>query len=240
MKILESTVLIILQHINIAFLTGLAFVVIPSLVMLLTLTCKFSDKIEIANLLIQVVVAISAGFAVVTYFEKRDEKKLRLALETINFYRENILRAQNDIFAAVVTEKGINYEFPKAINFDTTNLKSETLTPDVSSKKAYLDFLGIKSIEAPHVTLLNSMEEFSLRVRAFKLQNYSVMQTIKESFVQIVEHGGLHRIAQVRAAGTSEHSFKEILLLYEIWRHEVSRKSEKERINAFFQKEIIK
>ncbi len=216
-----------------SFIVGVFVVVSPALLILIY-SAPQELKVDLANLFVQIILAFSASMAFVTYYENKREKQLKLAVELISFFREKILSKQNEISNLIFDQKGKEYVVPKIINFDVTILTQDSLFKTLEEKRAYLEFLKISSIEIPQTNLLNSMEEFALRIRTYKLTNISALRSVYAAFVQIVEQGGIHRIMQHRVIGTEEYVFSETLMLYDIWKHNISRKSETLRIKEYF------
>lgn len=218
------------------FICGLLTVILPSIILSMLLNPKQSLDIELANLLTQVVVAASASLAFIAYYENKEEKKLKHAVNLINFFREKILSTQGQVTNLILNEKGKDYVVPRIVNFDTSNMTINSIYPDSESKRLLHEFLGIKSIDNLHTHLLNCVEEFALRIRVYGLVDHQALHPVYDAFVQIIEQGGIHKILQHRVIGTGANVFTETLNLYDIWKGKVSRQTEEERMDSFFTK----
>lgn len=216
-----------------SFVLGIFSVVAPYLI-LSAHSATYAHKLELANLFVQIVVAVSAALAFVTYYENKEEKKLKYAVDLISFFREKVISKQNEITKKVIEERGDKYDIPRVVAFSPYKMTMESIFYNQEMKQGYIDFIKIKSIISPQTNLLNSLDQFALCVRVYGLTEHPSLISLHAVFIQIVEQGGIQRILQHRVIGTGENVFSETLDLYELWKNKISRKSEDQRIAEFF------
>lgn len=192
----------------------------------------------------QIVIAISALFAAVTYFYQKDHDKSIAIIEQISFFRKEVLPA-NDSFVLYIRSKYPELIIP-AIKLDIPSLKyvrenhHEKGQVQIDLLKKFNTAEDREKFSMLQVNLLNALEEFSSRVICSKSFIAEELIPVRFSFIQLVEVNVIRLLMmkEIYAPG----SYQSIVTLYSSWKDSIDRKTTEERIKEIgesFRKDIL-
>ena len=213
----------------VALITGLSLSVIFGLIFLMALSSEYKEKLEIVNVITQVVVATSALLAFVNYFESKTERKIKEAINQVSFFREHIITLQTKITKLVKKEKGNDFNFIKMESIDTLNIESSFLKLKRDDFDKMSSVSNIEEVYLTQLELLNKLEEFALNVRLYELTNHKALECIHSAFIEIIELN-IYLVAVQRTIGTSASLFSDQLSLYCNWEKFINRQSPEMRL----------
>lgn len=213
----------------VSFITGLSLSVILGLILLMILSSGYKQKLEIVNVIAQVVVATSALLAFVNYFESKIERKIKEAINQVSFFREHIIALQTKITKLVKKEQGNDFSFIKIESIDILNIESSFLKLKREDFDKMSSISNIEEVYHAQLEMLNKLEEFALNVRLYELTNHKALECIHSAFVEIIELN-VYLIAVQRTVGTSSSLFFEQLSLYNVWKKFIDRQSPEKRL----------
>lgn len=207
---------------------GVLVVVFPALVVLMNRQQDGISKLEVINVMAQIVVAASALLAFANYFERKSERNLKEIISLISFFREQVIPGQSKI-VQIGKEK-------IAADFSPFRVRSfNHLDPESSYPESKSDFYklssstNIKEIHAAQVELLNKLEQFSLTARLYSLEMTTELDSVRAAFIEIVECN-IYVVCLNRVVGTSANLYRETLSLYGKWEPLVDKATPEERL----------
>jgi hypothetical protein len=188
------------------------------------------DNKEFLELLFSATVPIGILVALLTYFyNKHKDQKLEIG-EQMSYIRE-ILIPKQDLFIKRMQDMGIEIV---RHNFSESDLES-ILTNDKSVKnifkKQYPVMIKNKEIREISVTVLNMLEEFSLRIIHNKMLNVSALNIVHSVFVHSVESHFLTML-YLREIEYNRPIFKHTLKVYYAWKDKIERDSVDSRMQG--------
>ena len=171
--------------------------------------------------------------AVFTYFYKKKQDNTLAAIDQITFFREKII-VEWDKTSKIIKEIDPNYWFSH-IKLDDYSIESIR----ESKSKNYYNQLsiffndskidpaigcnGIKDVFNKQISLLNMLEEFSLRVKHFGTEKHLALNSIHNAFVQIVEQNAVAILFQREIISNSNLIYSNLLELYSMWKDDFSK-----------------
>jgi len=211
------------------FIIGILIIVLPALVYLISVSESFSKKIDISNLICQILVASAALLAFGSYYVNKKDKIQKESIKLVTFFRENIIEQQNQIIKMIKNNASTkDLSSLRLENFDISNIEgSFSRNRSIFINQSIISEIdGIDSLQS---NILNSVDEFALRVNSQDLANNNILILIIASFVEIIEHN-IFSISRTRVVGTSANSYHDTLRLYDCWKDRVDRKSPEVRL----------
>jgi hypothetical protein len=207
-------------------LAGLLSVIFPALVFLL-FKIDVKHKIDVANLFAQIVMASAALFAFINYFERKNERRMKEALNLISFFRKEMITLQTELTDIVRRKEGSEFKFYRCELFDIESIS--TIIPSGEAFENASRIYNVKDAERKATELMNTLEEFSLCVLVNGLDSSPALKSIQAAFVEIVEHNILIVIYH-RTVGTAPNVYSETLKLYDKWKRQINRDSPEVRL----------
>jgi len=197
--------------------------------------------------------SLSIVVVISTYFYNRKKDKRLAAIDQITFFREKII-VELDKVSKMIKEDNPGYWFSR-IKLDSYNIEEIKKTKsrnfdnqlsiifDITKIDPITNNTGIKEILSKQITLLNMIEEFSLRVKHLGTQKHPSLESICSTFVLIVEQNAVAILFE-REIIADYPMYSNTLELYSLWKddfnktnwinnlekHNFMNKEEKERI----------
>jgi hypothetical protein len=178
-----------------------------------------------------IVSSLSILIALASYFYKIKNDKLWATIEQITFFREKIIIGSSELQKYIINKK------PDFI-FSRINLNNPTieyirkeysknfqrqlkLFCDTSTK--YPDVILDTDILDKQLSLLNILEEFSLKVIHSGTKEHPALESIYNAFVEIIENNAVALL--FTRIKVENNTYSTILKLYKIWEKKTSKNS---------------
>lgn len=174
----------------------------------------------------QLVIAVSALFAAITFFYQRDKDKINFAIEQVSFYRKEVRPLDNKLWELFEDSKlyyevvpicikdftlaGYERDFPEKVEEQRMAMLVRTTN---KSHKLYKEIFDTEG------ELLNALEQFSLGVIYTGVTNYKAMGTVKQAFVETVERHAY----KILLMAQDEKFLQETSNLYNAWKNQIVR-----------------
>ncbi len=227
-KLLSIIIIMFKNETLIPGILGVATVVIFSLFYIGSKEIEIDSKLDVINSIAQLIMATASVLAFSNYYENKQEKLRKEALNLITFFREKILIKQTEITSSVVKVKGKDFKFSRFRSLDISNLEAKY------SKESLKEFSEVTEIEGVMeliTDLLNAIEQFALSVNVHGLSNEKTLMPVKAAFVELIEiQVNLMAISFHRTVGTAPGLFSELLDLYKKWELEIDRTAPEQRL----------
>ena len=215
----------------IPFVLGLSVSVISGLVFLMYIFDSYKAKLEVMNVIAQLVVAISALLAFVNYFESKKQRQVKEAINLVSFFREEVITLHAVISSLIKKDKGENFVCTRITSFDI--LEIESFYTNRLNKAEFENLSSISNNPKVHdsqIALLNKLEEFALCVYLFGLESNEALLTVRAAFIELVEVH-VYVISLQRTIGTSPTLYNQTLRLYSKWQLLVDRLTPQQRLD---------
>ncbi len=191
------------------------------------------ETLNLINTMANVVIAISAIVAVITYFNNKNKDNVLAVADQVSFFRERVLSEGNK-FMMLVRETDKEYEFSR-IRLDEPVIK---VINDKYQKEVFAQLDLIKKHKDVFLILqvncLNLAEELALRVIYSKTYDHKALNSIKPAFIQLIEMTALV-LMQEREVVTGNQIYSATLELYSKWKDSVDRSSPGERVKKIIE-----
>ena len=217
------------------FILGLFTVVISGLIFLMYSADQNEIKLEVVNVMSQIIVAVAALLAFVNYFESIKDRKIKEAVNLVSFIRESIIPVQTDITKLAKKFKGNDFNYIKLESFDVENIESSYVKLSRSDFDSMSSLPSNDEIYSLQISLLNKLEEFSLKVRLYDLVSHEALKCVWATFTEILEINA-YTISYQKTVGISSSLYSEQLSLYKQWDKFVYRESPEIRFKNLKQK----
>jgi hypothetical protein len=172
--------------------------------------------------------SFSLVVAVLTYFYKKKQDNTLAAIDQIVFFREKII-IEWDKTSKIIKENDPKYWFSR-IRLDDYSLESIreskqknfynqlSIFFDATKLDPVTNCTGIKNVFDKQISVLNMLEEFSLRVKHFSTQKHLALESIRAAFVQIVEQNAVAILFE-REIIANNSIYSNVLELYSTWKN---------------------
>jgi len=195
----------------------------------------FTNNYESINLLISIleliIISVSIWIALSTYRRSKKKDSDSTAIDILSFFRSEIITESDKFRKHLRHEKGADYIIESLRLYDL-DLKNLTEEQKKAIKRQMEIFHEDRALIAFYV--LNSLEELSLKITYFKLQDSEILFSIRAPFVEIFETKGFYFLL-ARKFDEDNKSYSKTLELYNLWKNNIDRRTVKD-----LQKEIIK
>ena len=173
-----------------------------------------------------VAASVSVAFAVISYFDAKNQENKTAAIHQISFFRREIIPANDEYISLVKKKKGVKYTFSR-VGLDTPTIDYVKEHYDGEVKKQ-VELHKEMNLHQKQTLILNMMEELSLKMDHFRTTNSVDTDSIKLAFVELVE---LHAVALLleRELLASNTTYSSILETYQSWKDIVDRRDSHER-----------
>ena len=193
----------------------------------------FEIKSEAVSAFAESVIATSAVLALAglvytkTDFEFRQKKEhLDLVMEQVNFFRDEIiLKLSEDVARAssiVSINSGRAYSSEVPLEFSINTIRS--LKRDAKESKNFSEYRKNifqnrkNNIFTSQANLLNALEQFSMYLDIFNIQDDEAFKAVKIPFVQVIE---INSFALTLLVGALKYNYIYLIKLYNLWKKEV-------------------
>lgn len=185
------------------------------------------ETLNLIDTISNVVVALSASVAVITYFYNKEKDRVLAVVDQVSFFREKVL-AEGDKFMRFVRATDKEYIFSR-IKLDEPVIEviKEKYQKEVVAQLELIKKYG-EEFFTLQVNCLNLAEELALRIIYSKTSKHKAFNSIKPTFIQLVEMSAL-LLMQERNIITGNDIYSATLELYLEWKDEVDRSSPEER-----------
>lgn len=191
---------------------------------------NYLSNLDILQKLFSIVGSLSLGVALAAYFYKKKQDETLATIEQIAFFREKIIPEWDKVNKAI-KKKDQNYWFSR-ITLDKYNIEDirkersrnfdNQLSIFFDSSKidvgAWLD----NSILDQQIFLLNTFEEFSLKVNHFNTQQHPALNSVHSAFVEIIEKNAVS-LFFVRDVIVDNPIYDATLSVYKNWEKKVNK-----------------
>ncbi|MEI7688566.1 MAG: hypothetical protein WCI91_00045 [Candidatus Nomurabacteria bacterium] len=182
--------------------------------------------LEIISKIASIIASGSIIIAIISYWENKNRNKVLTVVDQVSFFREKII-PECDKLVKLVRDIEANYIFSK-IRLDS--LKIEDIKDKFKDEiKKQVELLKKYKTNYTQVTILNLLEEISLKIKYTKTINHKALNSIKPIFVMFVEINAVV-LMQERELITGNQIFSATLELYNKWKDEVDLSTPEERI----------
>lgn len=198
------------------------------IVILIIISISFVPNLDSTQKVFSILGSFSLGVAVLAYFYKKRQDETLAAIEQISFLRKEIIpqcKAVDD----KIKNKNKAYNFCR-IRPTEYSMKALVEDEDISlnfntqlsafydrSDKDASKWITDGEILYEQATLLNMLEEFSLRVQHFKTLNHQALISVNGAFVEIIEKN-LVALFFIRDITNASSVYDNVLLLYKSWK----------------------
>jgi hypothetical protein len=198
----------------------------------LLVSCAILSKygLDVLEQVSSIIGSLSIGLALLTYYYNKQKDNRIAAINQISFFRREILVAGNDYMESVVKVKGSSYEF--------TRVKLDEPTYEYAIKHSarelnlQMELIQESKFFSKDLDVLNLLEELSLMIIYHKTLHHPALNSIRDSFVQLVENHAAG-IFQAQNIGTGKSVFSGVLDVYGEWVTDADRRTLKERYDDF-------
>lgn len=184
--------------------------------------------------LAEILTCISAVVAVVAFIYQIKRDKTLAAVDQVTFFREKIIPAEELFYRAVRKFKNNDkFNLPQ-VRFEINNLDLTFVKhDDIDSAKVQANSISFtnEEIMSSLYTLINLLEEFSLRVIHMKCDGHEALNCIHDAFIHVVEET-ITAILAIQI-GSGRKTYNGIFTLYLKWRDVVDRRPLPERMEDF-------
>lgn len=182
-----------------------------------------------------VVLTFTSIFGFYTYYRSRKKDSEKISFDIVSFFRENILGSESLYIKTILEKENEGYEF-KFIKLDELDL-SHIMKNQGDEFREQMRLSNRKLMEE-ELSILNKIEEISLKITHYNLENSKLIFSIKKLFVQVIE---THAYALLfsRQFLKTHKNYSKTLQLYNLWKDSVDRRSVSE-IHESFNKTISK
>ncbi len=189
------------------------------------------ETLNLINTIANMVVAISASVALFTYVYNKRKDNILAVVDQVSFFREKVL-SSGDLYINYVKAREKNYDFSR-ITLDIPDMKviTEKHSPEVQKQVDLLKKYG-DELFLMQVNHLNIIEELSLRILYSKTLNHKAFNSVKPTFVQLVEMSA-YILMHERDILAGNQIYSGTLDLYSKWKDSVDGRSPEERLQEF-------
>lgn len=188
--------------------------------------------IEEAKIALEFTTSISVVAALATYFYKKNQDVTAAAIDQISLFRKEIIPMSWDFIERINSIKNLNNEtLPRAI-IDIEDLTLNSLRIKYKDAIEFqLRLLDEHELRRKQNELLNTLEEVAIKIIHFKTQKNKALNSIKATFVQIVEENA----AVISLYREVDKSFYSVTLeIYNLWKDGVDREPLTEKARKAF------
>ncbi len=170
--------------------------------------------------------AFSLIIAIVNYFYKKQQDLTAAAIDQVTFFREKILlewihtskaflkKNSSFLFPSIHIEKHIISDLMQRDSSNFTNQLLIFFNPETAKiDDTILDL---------HISLLNMLEEFALKVKNLNTIENSALIPLHVAFIELIEQNAA-ALFFVRDIMTETQTYNTILWLYSIWVNKIVR-----------------
>lgn len=174
--------------------------------------------------------SFSIGLALLTYLYKKRQDELLATIDQITFFREKII-PEWDKLQKQIKQKDPSFVFSRIrlmkptiedIRRDFPENFKRQISEFLDSQKNYPDIYLDGPILDGHITLLNMLEEFSLRAINLKTSKNLAFISLHNAFIEIVENNAVSLIF-MRDIKTCNPIYSGILKLYISWVNKIKK-----------------
>jgi hypothetical protein len=159
-------------------------------------------------------------------YTKRQDSTTK-TIDQISFFRKEIIPQYNQIAESIKAQHPA-YNFPRIIlDIPTTAFLKEKYPKEVKEQANIWQMDRKKQDEL--IALLNTIEEFALRAVHFENIQHVALESIKVTFVQLIEQNAAF-IVYERDAVLGSSIYAASLQLYGLWKNDVDRATPEERL----------
>ncbi|MDB5254152.1 MAG: hypothetical protein JWL80_218 [Parcubacteria group bacterium] len=191
---------------------------------LISISIFFRFGLDELQKIFSIIGSFSLGVALLTYFHKKKQDELLATIDQITFFRKEIIPTYEEAHKFIQSKKSdfiisrINLETPTVAfireNFSVNFNRQLSLIIDTAKNypKVFID----TDILTKQVSILNLLEEFSLRVIHLNTHEHPALESIYNVFVEIVEVNAF-ALLYMREVQTANPIYSSVLKLYLIW-----------------------
>ncbi len=192
--------------------------------------------LDIAQKWAEIVTAGSFVVAIAAYFLQKWQNKMSSIADQISFFRLEIL-VKNTTLHDLIKSIDPTYKYPR-LNLDIPTINASRVKyPNKSKEQADLTKQDERILTC-QISLLNTMEELAIRVIYLKTKKHIALNSIRSSFVQLVEENMVILLMMREVIGVKSN-FQHVINLYLFWKDGVDRRTSAERM-AELTKELAK
>jgi hypothetical protein len=179
---------------------------------------NFVEIIELGVIILTVVIAF------IKYRNSKKKDNDSTTIDILSFFRSEVMSESEKFIEDIRDEMGSDY-IVNPLRLDELNLKK--FTDD--QKKAIQRQGKLRSNKRASISFstLNKLEELSLKITYFKLQNSEILLSIRKYFVIIVEMNAYYLLL-ARNFDENDKSYSKVLELYNLWKDNVDRRTGEE------------
>lgn len=161
------------------------------------------------------------------YNKKKDETSA--VFEQISFFSQKIIPEQ-DVIRKIA---GLDTATPKLKSFYLENVTVETILNKKRSEfKEQFQVVSELDLLGRQTTILNLLEELSIKIINSKTLNHSALVAIKQSFVITIEVSWPTLFIQ-REAFSGDSVYNNIIKIYNSWKDQINRNDQETKLNEF-------
>lgn len=172
--------------------------------------------------------SLSLGVALFTYFYKKKQDEMLATIGQITFFREKIIPEWESVVKAIKA-KDVNkqYWFSRIeINkHDLASIKEERSRNFENQLKIFFDSTQEdqslwldEALLSKQVFLLNLLEEFSLTISHFKINEQTALNSVKGAYVEIIEKNAVALLFMKDVLVGDHTIYQTALSLYDSWK----------------------
>lgn len=190
----------------------------------------------------QIFTAIGIFLAYLSYDHQRRTDDAKFIMEQVGFYRKEIITLYDSLAKEILS---FDKTYTSKDGFPRPSAPLEELSikywydnfPEIANKQKNLVLNEIKQrqisdrrVESGQISLLNSLEDFALKVVYCGTANHPALNSIKTGFIQLVEENlsTMFRLELIQGA-----PYLGIKNLYKQWKNEADHRNTAERVRMF-------
>lgn len=187
---------------------------------------------NISLVTIERVAVIGASFSVVIamldFKHRKKQDKIHALADQVSFFREKILHKSEEFMLKIRKIKGEDYEFLRVgLDESSVEFTKENFPEQVQGQ---VDLLQGQNTFNEQTSILNMLEELSIRIIYSNMAKHSALKSIQHPFVELVEYNAVALLTHKDLSFST--GFPAILQLYSLWKDKVDRRSMQEKLNA--------
>lgn len=197
---------------------------------LISISIYFNAGIDFLQKIFSIIGSLSLVVALVTYLYKKKQDETLAAIGQITFFREKII-PEWDMVQKAIKSKRKEYWFSR-IGIDkpaivdvkqkfSRNFNDQLSVFFDSSKSDHSLWSDIEILDK-QIILLNLLEEFSLTIYHFKVDQHLALNSVHAAFIEIIEKNAVAMLF-VREVITANPIYSATLLLYDSWKNTVGK-----------------
>jgi len=216
---------------NLFMKKGLFFSILATVLLLFSILIGYKLGLDGLQKLYSAIGSLSILLALASYWYKKDQDTIIAAIEQVSFFRKEII-PEYDELTKFIKYRNKNYLFTRIELDESTIDFIKKKSPKESLAQINVSIQPNNEVLDKQIILFNILEELALKIIHFKTQEHEALNSIKSSFVQIIEQNAAALLFE-KDIVNGNNIYSQTLFIYNLWKDEIDRTSIDDRVKKF-------